>query len=225
MADQPFNRIAPMRPGRWQILAEQGIGDEEQGNDRHDPARSTYTLIPCGPAALSLNPVRRKGPAAMQQPVPPPLGRGYFAIGAERISKALNLGNLMRSAHGLARASPSQSGQATRPWRRAPIPRKERSTCHITTGRASPSWPYRTAAVWWAWNCWTKPSICRAFAIRCAPPTCSDRSAGLSRRVARPLRLPGAYSLPLLHQLGDGWRHRHVRPCARAWALSGATFK
>jgi tRNA G18 (ribose-2'-O)-methylase SpoU len=26
--------------------------------------------------------------------------RGYFGIGAERISKALNLGNLMRSAHG-----------------------------------------------------------------------------------------------------------------------------
>lgn len=26
--------------------------------------------------------------------------RGYFAIGAERISKSLNLGNLMRSAHG-----------------------------------------------------------------------------------------------------------------------------
>lgn len=30
----------------------------------------------------------------------PPLARGYFAIGAERMSKALNLGNLMRSAHG-----------------------------------------------------------------------------------------------------------------------------
>jgi len=30
----------------------------------------------------------------------PPHPRGYFAIGAERISKALNLGNLMRSAHG-----------------------------------------------------------------------------------------------------------------------------
>ena len=30
----------------------------------------------------------------------PPLARGYFAIGAERISKALNLGNIMRSAHG-----------------------------------------------------------------------------------------------------------------------------
>lgn len=29
---------------------------------------------------------------------PPP--RGYFGIGAERISKSLNLGNLMRTAHG-----------------------------------------------------------------------------------------------------------------------------
>jgi tRNA G18 (ribose-2'-O)-methylase SpoU len=30
----------------------------------------------------------------------PPRTRGYFAVGAERASKALNLGNLMRSAHG-----------------------------------------------------------------------------------------------------------------------------
>ena len=30
----------------------------------------------------------------------PPTPRGYFAIGGERTSKALNLGNLMRSAHG-----------------------------------------------------------------------------------------------------------------------------
>lgn len=30
----------------------------------------------------------------------PPKARGYFGIGAERISKALNVGNLMRSAHG-----------------------------------------------------------------------------------------------------------------------------
>jgi tRNA G18 (ribose-2'-O)-methylase SpoU len=36
----------------------------------------------------------------MDEPVPPLPARGYFAIGAERISKALNLGNLMRSAHG-----------------------------------------------------------------------------------------------------------------------------
>lgn len=40
---------------------------------------------------------------AMNRPVSndwPPLPRGYFAIGAQRMSKALNLGNLMRSAHG-----------------------------------------------------------------------------------------------------------------------------
>ena len=30
----------------------------------------------------------------------PPNPRGYFAIGAERMSKSLTLGNLMRSAHG-----------------------------------------------------------------------------------------------------------------------------
>jgi tRNA G18 (ribose-2'-O)-methylase SpoU len=33
-----------------------------------------------------------------------PATRGYFAIGAERMSKALNLGNLMRSAHGFGAA-------------------------------------------------------------------------------------------------------------------------
>jgi len=32
------------------------------------------------------------------------LSRGYFAIGAERMSKSLNLGNLMRSAHGFGAA-------------------------------------------------------------------------------------------------------------------------
>jgi tRNA G18 (ribose-2'-O)-methylase SpoU len=33
-------------------------------------------------------------------PAADPGTRGYFAVGAERSSKALNLGNLMRSAHG-----------------------------------------------------------------------------------------------------------------------------
>jgi tRNA G18 (ribose-2'-O)-methylase SpoU len=35
----------------------------------------------------------------MTAPAWPPKARGYFAIGVERSSKALNLGNLMRSAH------------------------------------------------------------------------------------------------------------------------------
>jgi tRNA G18 (ribose-2'-O)-methylase SpoU len=45
------------------------------------------------------------------RPQPPPTNlptfqpaRGYFAIGAERISKSLNLGNLMRSAHAFGAA-------------------------------------------------------------------------------------------------------------------------
>ncbi|MET0567554.1 MAG: RNA methyltransferase [Hyphomicrobiaceae bacterium] len=36
----------------------------------------------------------------MNSRAPQPATRGYFAIGAERSSKSLNLGNLMRSAHG-----------------------------------------------------------------------------------------------------------------------------
>jgi tRNA G18 (ribose-2'-O)-methylase SpoU len=36
----------------------------------------------------------------MIEPAPSAPPRGYFGIGAERISKVLNLGNLMRSAHG-----------------------------------------------------------------------------------------------------------------------------
>lgn len=36
----------------------------------------------------------------MSQSIAHALPRGYFGIGAERISKSLNLGNLMRSAHG-----------------------------------------------------------------------------------------------------------------------------
>ena len=41
-------------------------------------------------------------PSSTYPPPPPswpPRARGYFAIGAERMSKSLNLGNLMRSAH------------------------------------------------------------------------------------------------------------------------------
>jgi tRNA G18 (ribose-2'-O)-methylase SpoU len=40
----------------------------------------------------------------MTQPSQSVQPRGFFAIGAERISKALNLGNLMRSAHGFGAA-------------------------------------------------------------------------------------------------------------------------
>src|SRR5687768_10472783 len=48
--------------------------------------------------ATCARPVTREGAMADPTLATPP--RGYFGIGAERISKALNLGNLMRSAHG-----------------------------------------------------------------------------------------------------------------------------
>ena len=42
--------------------------------------------------------------SSLPTPSHDPTTRGYFAIGAERMSKALNLGNLMRSAHGFGAA-------------------------------------------------------------------------------------------------------------------------
>jgi tRNA G18 (ribose-2'-O)-methylase SpoU len=49
---------------------------------------------------------REPSQVPVAQPVPSIqlAGRGYFAIGAERMSKSLNLGNLMRSAHGFGAA-------------------------------------------------------------------------------------------------------------------------
>jgi tRNA G18 (ribose-2'-O)-methylase SpoU len=41
---------------------------------------------------------------AASPPPSDPGSRGYFAIGAERMSKSLNLGNLMRSAHAFGAA-------------------------------------------------------------------------------------------------------------------------
>lgn len=45
---------------------------------------------------------RMRGSGAADEAGPP--ARGYFAIGAERTSKSLNLGNLMRSAHAFGAA-------------------------------------------------------------------------------------------------------------------------
>jgi tRNA G18 (ribose-2'-O)-methylase SpoU len=46
-----------------------------------------------------MNLVRNPKLPSAPRPAGSPGRRGYFAIGAERMSKALNLGNLMRSAH------------------------------------------------------------------------------------------------------------------------------
>ena len=48
------------------------------------------------------------------------------------------------------------------------------------------------------------------------------RTRQLVAGAGRALRLPGADSLPLLHQPGDGGRHRHVRPQIATTAPSAA---
>ena len=82
----------------------------------------------------------------MGQPVLPALPRGYFAIGAERISKALNLGNLMRSERKLA--------QAIESWRALESERMLTNSRRVgcrNPGAAS-SWPRRSSAeaAWWS---------------------------------------------------------------------------
>jgi tRNA G18 (ribose-2'-O)-methylase SpoU len=62
----------------------------------YNPAMSTSPKVPAAaPANSSIRPSDANWPPQL---------RGYFAIGAERSSKALNLGNLMRSAHGFGAA-------------------------------------------------------------------------------------------------------------------------
>ena len=119
----------------------------------------------------------------MGQPVLSALPRGYFAIGAERISKALNLGNLMRSAHGFgasftftigatyqaleARADTSK-GQQHLPHYNWAERRRAGAAAGLPAGRAS--------------SCSTRRSTCRASAIRCARPTCWAPSRARCRR-------------------------------------------
>ena len=52
------------------------------------------------PAPSSISPAA----SGTADPAAQPAARGYFAVGAERTSKALNLGNIMRSAHGFGAA-------------------------------------------------------------------------------------------------------------------------
>jgi tRNA G18 (ribose-2'-O)-methylase SpoU len=52
----------------------------------------------------ALSPAPTSASSGRAPPLDPAMQRGYFAIGAERTSKALNLGNIMRSAHGFGAA-------------------------------------------------------------------------------------------------------------------------
>ena len=118
----------------------------------------------------------------MDQPVPPPLPRGYFAIGAERMSKALNLGNLMRSAHGFGASFTFTIGATYQALEARADTSKGKQHLPHYNWTASTSWRCRRAAGWSASSCWTRRSTCRASATRCAPPTCWVPSRARCRR-------------------------------------------
>jgi tRNA G18 (ribose-2'-O)-methylase SpoU len=67
---------------------------------------------------------------------PPPPARGFFAIGVEGISKAVNLGNLLRSAHAFGASFVFTIGADDKA---TPTRPRLRSMCRYTTGAAWPS--------------------------------------------------------------------------------------
>ena len=100
------------------------------------------------------------------------LPRGYFAIGAERISKALNLGNLMRSAHGFGASFTFTIGASYQALEaRADTSKGRQHLPHY-------SWASTTEL--------TLPEGCRASATRCGQPTCWGRSRAPCRRSFSP---------------------------------------
>ena len=84
-------------------------------------------------------------------PQPPLSLRGYFAIGAERISKSLNLGNLMRSAHGFGASFTFTIG--------APYRRLE---AHADTSKATQHLPHFD---WQSVDAMALPKGCRLVGI------------------------------------------------------------
>ena len=111
----------------------------------------------------------------------PPLPRGYFAIGAERMSKALNLGNLMRSAHGFGASFTFTSAhlpgaRSARRHVQGPIPP---AALQLDLGRRL-ALPQGCKLV--GVELIDARSTCRASGTRCAPPTCSARSRARSRK-------------------------------------------
>jgi hypothetical protein len=61
--------------------------------------------------------------------------RGYFAIGVEGISKAVNLGNLLRSAHAFGASFVFTIGADRAPWTPSPTRRGPLAPSPSTIGR------------------------------------------------------------------------------------------
>ena len=142
--------------------------------------------------------------------------RGYFAIGAERISKPMNLGNLLRSAHAFGAKFFFTIGAASQGVR-SPLR-------HVQGAGASARLPMG--------NRQRDGFAAQMQARRRRADRGRDRSAELPPSAARRLRArAGAWrafertfvalrlchqnSVGFLYQRCDGWGDCHVRPGAR----------
>ena len=139
------------------------------------------------------------GPANARRPLP----RGYFAIGAERISKALNLGNLMRSAHGFGASFTFTIGATYQALEaRADTSKGSQHLPHYNWAERRRAGAAARAAGWSGSSCWTRRSTCRASATRCAPPTCWAPSRARCRpellaRCDHVVRIPSSFCINL----------------------------
>ena len=150
----------------------------------------------------------------------PPTARGYFAIGAERMSKSLNLGNLMRSAHGFGASFTFTVGATYRALE-----------AFADTSKSQLHLPHYN---WSALEDMALPQGCKLVGIELidsaidlpsfrhplrAAYVLGPEQGSLSDRAAGALRLCRAHPDQLLRQRRHGRGHRHVRSDAHARPL------
>jgi hypothetical protein len=108
----------------------------------------------------------------------PPSPRGYFAIGVEGISKPVNLGNLLRSAHAFGASFVFTIGADARAFEMRADTSKAETLCRFIIGEALPSLPYPKAAAWSGSRSSMRRLTSRASPTRCGRPMCLAPSAG-----------------------------------------------
>ena len=218
--------LAGARHGIGQILDDDGIGTIERlakGSLHVTPPEGRRTLRKrccTGKRCLLASRIRR---IAMTVRMPQPATRGYFAIGAERISKSLNLGNMMRSAHGFGASFTFTVGATYRA-----------SEASADTSKGQLHLPHYN---WGTLDEMRLPHGCKLVGIelvdeaidlpsfrhplRAAYVLGPERGV-LSEALLAPLRLRRQDTHEFLHQRGDGGRHRDVRSRAYARAFRAA---
>ncbi len=155
------------------------------------PPAAILASLPFDHDRVRRKPTRRDTMTDMPAATWPPTARGYFAIGAERMSKSLNLGNLMRSAHGFGASFTFTVGATYQALEAQADTSKEpaaRAALQLGTPRAR--WRCRTAASWSASSSSTTAIDLPSFRPSAAGGLCARARAGLAvGAAARALRL------------------------------------